>query len=104
MSGPGASCPGRSPPRRRSGLEASWIIQDGEIFAFEEFGVQDGSGFHFSTIYVIDTDTDSWAPGTPIRVRIDDETAPLSQAALSDPFNIMGDREVRASVTMRKEG
>ena len=28
---------------------------DSSIFAFEEYGVQDGSGFPYSTIYVIDT-------------------------------------------------
>ena len=53
---------------------------DGDVFAFEEFGVQDGSGFPYSNIYVIDTDNDSWVPGTPIRVRLDDETKPLAEA------------------------
>lgn len=52
----------------------------GQVFAFEEYGVQDGSGFPYSTIYIIDTTNDSWLPGTPIRVRIDDETAPLAAA------------------------
>ena len=31
---------------------------DGGLFAFEEYGVQDGSGFPYSNIYVIDTATD----------------------------------------------
>lgn len=53
---------------------------DGKVFAFEEYGVQDGSGFPFSHIYVIDTDTDSWLPGTPIRVTIDQETVPVATA------------------------
>jgi predicted secreted protein len=53
---------------------------NGDVFAFEEFGVQDGSGFPYSNIYIIETDTDSWVPGTPIRVRIDDETATLAAA------------------------
>lgn len=53
---------------------------DGKVFAFEEYGVQDGSGFPFSNIYVIDTDTDSWLPGTPIRVSIDQETVPVASA------------------------
>jgi predicted secreted protein len=48
-------------------------------FAFEEFGIQDGSGFAYSSIYVVNLDTDSWALGTPIRVRANDETTPLSQ-------------------------
>lgn len=50
---------------------------DGAYFAFEEYGIQDGSGFPYASIYVIETATDSWVAGTPIRIRIDDETATL---------------------------
>ena len=50
---------------------------DGSHFAFEEFGVQDGSGFAYSNIYLIDTDKDSWVSGTPIRVMREDEDVPL---------------------------
>jgi predicted secreted protein len=54
--------------------------KDGKWFAFEEFGVQDGSGFPYSTIYLINTYTDQWAPGSPFRIRIDDESSSLKQA------------------------
>jgi predicted secreted protein len=57
---------------------------DGGRFAFEEFGIQDGSGFPYANIFVIDTTKDSWVPGTPIRVRLDDEEqgiAPARRAA-----------------------
>lgn len=50
---------------------------DGAYFAFEEYGVQDGSGFPYSNIYVIETASDSWVDGTPFRVRVDDESADL---------------------------
>ncbi|MGV3652330.1 MAG: DUF2259 domain-containing protein [Devosia sp.] len=50
---------------------------DGRYFAFEEFGIQDGSGFAYSNIYVIDIPADAWAEGTPIRLRLDDEGEPL---------------------------
>lgn len=53
--------------------------QDADYFAFEEFGIQDGSGFAYSNIYVVNLETDSWALGTPIRIRADDETTSLSQ-------------------------
>lgn len=53
---------------------------DGGIFAFEEFGIQDGSGFPYSNIYFIDTDDDTFLDGTPIRVRLDDENETLSTA------------------------
>ena len=55
---------------------------DGGHFAFEEYGVQDGSGFPYSNIYMIDVTDDSWLPGTPLRVRIDDESATLEEARL----------------------
>jgi predicted secreted protein len=50
---------------------------DGRIFAFEQFGIQDGSGFPYSEIFVIDLETDAWLPDTPIRKRLDDEAADL---------------------------
>lgn len=46
---------------------------DGKVFAFEEYGIFDGSGFPYSNIYFIDTIEDKFLPGTPIRVRIDEE-------------------------------
>lgn len=52
--------------------------KDGAKFAFEEYGVQDGSGFAYSNIYIINTKTDSWTSGSPWRVQIDDENIHLS--------------------------
>lgn len=56
------------------------FTEDGGVFAFEEFGVQDGSGFPYANRYYIDTKTDRFLPGSPIRVRLDDESASLEQA------------------------
>ena len=53
---------------------------DGSRFAFEEYGIQDGSGFPYSTIYVIDTRSDSWVAGSPFRAWIDDEQASVKEA------------------------
>ena len=53
---------------------------DGSIFAFEEYGVQDGSGFPYANRFYIDTASDSFVAGTPIRVRLDDEGATLGEA------------------------
>jgi len=50
---------------------------DGLFFAFEEYGVQDGSGFPFSNIYVLDTLADAWVEGTPIRALTENEEATL---------------------------
>jgi predicted secreted protein len=56
--------------------------EDFRYFAFEEFGVQDGSGFPYSNVYVVDLSTDSWVVGTPIRVQAEseEETLPAIRA------------------------
>lgn len=68
---------------------------DGATFAFEEFGVQDGSGFPYANVYVIDTATDAWVKGTPVRVLIEDETANLDEVrakALEDAEPVIAAR------------
>ena len=52
---------------------------DGRIYAFEEYGIQDGSGFPYSNLYFIDTQTDRFLPETPVKTRLDDEQVPLSK-------------------------
>lgn len=52
--------------------------KDGRYFAFEEYGVQDGSGFPYSHIFVIDLETDTFAPSTPLRVFKKNENVALS--------------------------
>lgn len=54
--------------------------KNGEVFAFEQFGVQDGSGFPYAERYFIETATDRYVKGTPFRIRIEDENATLHQA------------------------
>jgi predicted secreted protein len=61
-------------------LEILGFNKDGGVFAFEEYGVQDGSGFPYANRYYIDTNDDSFLEGTPIRVRIDDENGTLEAA------------------------
>lgn len=53
--------------------------EDGRYFAFEEYGIQDGSGFPFSTTYIIDLPADKWAAGTPYRLRHNDETVSIGE-------------------------
>lgn len=53
---------------------------DGKTFAFEEYGVQDGSGFPYANRFYIDTATDKFLPGTPVRVRLDNEAATVDAA------------------------
>ncbi len=53
---------------------------DGNLFAFEQFGIQDGSGFAYSEIFVIDTNEDKWVLGSPFRVRIDEDNSTIEDA------------------------
>jgi predicted secreted protein len=64
---------------------------DGRYFAFEQYGVQDGSGFPYSEIFLIDLNDDAWVEGTPVRIRLEDESQSLGAArrqalATAQPF------------------
>ena len=59
-------------------IEPIGFSADGKVFAFEQYGIQDGSGFPYSEILFIDTVADTYLPGIPIRSRIDDEGATIS--------------------------
>ncbi len=50
----------------------------GGFFAFEQYGIQDGSGFPYSDIFVVDVIGDTWVTPSPFRRRdeIDDGRAP----------------------------
>lgn len=51
----------------------------GKYFAFEEYGIQDGSGFAYSTIYVLSLENDAWVGGSPFHVQAGDETTQLAE-------------------------
>lgn len=61
-----------------AGINYLGYSPDGRYFAFEEFGIQDGSGFAYATIHILDLSADSWVKGAPIRVRTEDEAEPLA--------------------------
>lgn len=63
----------------RALLEIIGYSDDARYFAFEEFGIQDGSGFPYANIYVVDLSTDQWV-GSPYRARIDSEDADVEDA------------------------
>lgn len=60
-------------------IEILGFSGDGGVFAFEEFGVQDGSGFPYANRFYLDVGSDRFLPGTPVRVRLDDETATVDE-------------------------
>lgn len=62
----------------RAGLDFIGFSEDGGLFAFEEFGIQDGSGFAYANLYVLDLAKDAWVKGTPIEVRVEDESQTIA--------------------------
>lgn len=72
---PGAAIAGDVPS-----LDILGFSEDGGIFAFEEYGIQDGSGFPYARRFYVDTAKDEFVAGTPIRVRLDSEDATLEAA------------------------
>lgn len=57
----------------RALVEFIGFSEDARYFAFEEMGIQDGSGFAYSSVYIIDLERDRWVSGTPIRAQAEDE-------------------------------
>lgn len=72
---PAASFAGDVADREIIGFSA-----DGGYFAFEQYGYQDGSGFPYSEIFVINTERNAWVGGGPFEVLIKDEQASLEEA------------------------
>jgi predicted secreted protein len=54
--------------------------KDASYFAFETYGVGDGSGLGYSDIYIIDIKSNSWVEGSPIRQRGENENQTQSVA------------------------
>jgi len=51
---------------------------DLRYFAFEEYGIEDASGFPYSSIYIVDLKNNSLVPGAVVHVRLDKEADPSS--------------------------
>ena len=75
-----ALCAGPAFAGDAASMEVLGFSADGKVFAFEEYGVQDGSGFPYASRFYIDTAADSFLPGTPVRVTLQDEAATIAQA------------------------
>ena len=53
---------------------------DSRYFAFEQYGVRDGSGFPYWDVFVIDLKSNEWVKGSPYRALLESETAKVSAA------------------------
>jgi predicted secreted protein len=79
---------------------------DAKFFAFEQYGVQDGSGFAYSDVFILDIVSDKWVDGTPIKTLLEDETGSVAAVrakakAISNAYlakaKIVADPEILAS-------
>ncbi|WDR06922.1 DUF2259 domain-containing protein [Devosia rhodophyticola] len=61
----------------RAQFQALGYSPRANFFAYEEFGIGDGSGFAYSNIYIVDLTRDIWVVGTPIRLEAQNEQIPL---------------------------
>lgn len=84
----------------RALLDVIGYSTDKRYFAFEEFGIQDGSGFAYSSIYIIDLKDDAWVIGTPIRVISDDLDEPIDFAKSLNDVRLL----VRQKAQQRLDG
>jgi predicted secreted protein len=71
---------------------------DGRYFAFREFGVQDGSGFPYANVYILDVAADAWAGGSPFRERNEADGATLA-GVIADADAAAADAIADLSVT-----
>jgi predicted secreted protein len=80
----------------RALLEIIGYSANASFFAFEEFGIQDGSGFAYSNIFIVDLDDDEWVLGTPIRRQANTEETSLAalraeaRAQAEDELTMLG--------------
>jgi predicted secreted protein len=63
---------------------------DARYFAFSEFGIQDGSGFAYANVHVIDLVRDAWVEGSPFR-------AQASEADADEPLAAVRQRAEKAA-------
>ena len=87
--------------------------EDGDWFAFAEYGTHDGSGAPYATLYILDVVNDRWAPGTPVKVTFGERPGPpaaalrraeAKAAPLFARYGIAGHGTVLASRAARQIG
>ena len=57
-------------------IDVLGFSNNGRYFAFEQFGIQDGSGFPYSDIFVVDVSSDKWVKPSPFRRLDQSEVGP----------------------------
>ncbi|KEC73242.1 UNVERIFIED_ORG: putative secreted protein [Rhizobium esperanzae] len=75
-----AGLPGASLAGDIASIQPIGFSADGKVFAFQEFGIKEGSNVPYSNTYFIDTDKGQYLEGTPFRTELTDKDANLSKA------------------------
>ncbi|KFB10282.1 DUF2259 domain-containing protein [Nitratireductor basaltis] len=83
-------------------LEVLGFSPDGRIFAFEEYGIQDGSGFPYANRYYIDTHSDTYLPETPFRARLEEDGASVED--VRGKVKALGETIIEDTVLARNTG
>jgi predicted secreted protein len=73
--------------------------EDLHTFAFEEYGVQDGSGFAYSTIYVVDLNADKWVGGSPFHSQAPEDEGDRPLAAVRADARILAGTQLDTLAT-----
>jgi predicted secreted protein len=98
-------------------FHALGFSQDGRYFAFEQYGRQDGSGFQYVDVFVVDLDQNSWVKGSPFHYLANSEeelqvsalamaheasAALLKSLKITEPAEIIAANPLTEAVTDRK--
>ena len=75
-----AGLPGISLAGDIASIQPIGFSADGKVFAFQEFGIEEGSNAPYSNTYFIDTDKGQYLEDTPFRTELTDKDANLSKA------------------------
>lgn len=62
----------------RAGIDFIGFSEDGAYFAFAEFGIQEGSGFAYANLHVIELASGEEAEGMPVEIRVEDERVTIA--------------------------
>lgn len=71
-------------------LGATGFSADGSHFAFEQYGTQDGSGYPYASITIVDVAKDAWVSGVPIAVRLENDSATANAARSATQQQALG--------------
>ena len=75
-----AGLPGTSLAGDIASIQPIGFSADGKVFAFQEFGIEEGANTPYSNTYFIDTENGQYLEGTPFRTELTEKDANLSKA------------------------